>query len=140
MPYRVNKLSFVASFASLQSEKSISFSDTLDESYVCLSEWSAIHSFLRKAAANLGGTLKYRFEVSSFEAVCRMVAAKVGVSIITATAIERYAQTMDLVQIPLDDVWADRQLQVCLRPNEELPSFAKPLLDLLLEDAELSIR
>ncbi|MDO5668353.1 MAG: LysR family transcriptional regulator [Alcaligenaceae bacterium] len=137
LPYRVNKLSFVAHPSHpLSQEKSISFSETLDESYVCLSEWSAIHSFLRKAAANLGRTLKYRVEVSSFEAVCRMVAAKVGVSIIPATAITRYAQTMDLVKVSLDDAWADRQLQVCLRPDEELPSFAKPLLDLLLEDAE----
>lgn len=136
LPYRVNKLSFVAHPSHpLSQEKSISFSDTLDESYVCLSEWSAIHSFLRKAASNLGRTLRYRVEVSSFEAVCRMVAAKVGVSIIPATAIERYAHTMELVQVRLDDAWADRQLQVCLRPDEKLPSFAKPLLDLLLEDA-----
>ena len=137
LPYRVNKLSFVAHPSHpLSQAESISFADTLDESYVCLSEWSAIHSFLRKAASNLGRSLKYRVEVSSFEAVCRMVAAKVGVSIIPATAITRYAEMMDLVQVPLEDVWADRQLQVCLRADEELPSFAQPLLDLLLAEAD----
>lgn len=136
LPYRVNKLSFVAHPSHpLSQAESISFVDTLDESYVCLSEWSAIHSFLRKAASNLGRSLKYRVEVSSFEAVCRMVAAKVGVSIIPATAIMRYAERMDLVQVPLADGWADRQLQVCLRANEALPSFAQPLLDLLLAEA-----
>lgn len=136
LPYRVNRLSFVAHPSHpLAQEKSIDFSETLDESYVCLSEWSAIHGFLLKAASNLGRTLRYRVEVSSFEAVCRMVEAKVGVSVIPETAIDRYAQTMDIVKIPLKDVWAKRQLQVCLRPGEKLPSFAQPLLDLLLEDA-----
>ncbi|HZJ97013.1 MAG: LysR family transcriptional regulator [Alcaligenaceae bacterium] len=139
LPYRVNKLSFVAHPSHpLAQEKSIDFSDTLDESYVCLSEWSAIHGFLLKAASDFGRTLRYRVEVSSFEAVCRMVEAKVGVSVIPETAIDRYAQTMNLVKIPLNDVWANRQLQVCVRPDEKLPSFAQPLLDLLLEDVEQS--
>ncbi len=139
LPYRVNRLSFVAHPSHpLAQEKSIEFSETLDESYVCLSEWSAIHGFLLKAATNLGRTLRYRVEVSSFEAVCRMVEAKVGVSVIPETAIDRYAQTMDIVKIPLNDTWAKRQLQVCLRPGEKLPSFAQPLLDLLLEDTEQS--
>ena len=137
LPYRVNKLSFVAHPSHpLSQGQSIDFSDSLEESYVCLSEWSAIHGFLLKAASNLGRSLRYRVEVSSFEAVCRMVEAKVGVSVIPATAITRYAQTMDIVKIPLNDAWADRQLQVCIRPDEKLPSFAQPLLDLLLEDAE----
>ena len=141
LPYRVNKLSFVAHPSHpLSQEKSIDFNETLDDSYVCLSEWSAIHSFLLKAASNLGRSLRYRVEVSSFEAVCRMVEAKVGVSIIPATAITRYAQTMDIVKIPLNDSWADRQLQICLRQGEKLPSFAQSLLDLLLEDAEQSAK
>ncbi|QPT41249.1 CysJI operon transcriptional activator [Oligella ureolytica] len=137
LPYRVNKLSFVAHPSHPLAQKGpIDFSETLDESYVCLSEWSAIHGFLLKAASSFGRTLRYRVEVSSFEAVCRMVEAKVGVSVIPETAIDRYAQVMNITKVDLNDAWANRQLQVCIRPNEKLPSFAQPLLDLLLEDVE----
>ena len=137
LPYRVNKLSFVAHPSHpLSQGQSIDFSDSLEESYVCLSEWSAIHGFLLKAASSFGRTLRYRVEVSSFEAVCRMVEAKVGVSVIPETAIDRYAQVMNITKVDLNDAWANRQLQVCIRPNEKLPSFAQPLLDLLLEDVE----
>ena len=137
LPYRVNKLSFVAHPSHPLAQKGpIDFSETLDESYVCLSEWSAIHGFLLKAASSFGRTLRYRVEVSSFEAVCRMVEAKVGVSVIPETAIDRYAQVMNIIKVDLNDAWANRQLQVCIRPNEKLPSFAQPLLDLLLEDVE----
>ena len=139
LPYRVNKLSFVAHPSHPLAQKGpIDFSETLDESYVCLSEWSAIHGFLLKAASSFGRTLRYRVEVSSFEAVCRMVEAKVGVSVIPETAIDRYAQVMNITKVDLNDAWANRQLQVCIRPNEKLPSFAQPLLDLLLEDVEQS--
>lgn len=137
LPYRVNKLSFVAHPSHPLAQKGpIDFSETLDESYVCLSEWSVIHGFLLKAASSFGRTLRYRVEVSSFEAVCRMVEAKVGVSVIPETAIDRYAQVMNITKVDLNDAWANRQLQVCIRPNEKLPSFAQPLLDLLLEDVE----
>ena len=137
LPYRVNKLSFVAHPSHPLAQKGpIDFSETLDESYVCLSEWSAIHGFLLKAASSFGRTLRYRVEVSSFEAVCRMVEARVGVSVIPETAIDRYAQVMNITKVDLNDAWANRQLQVCIRPNEKLPSFAQPLLDLLLEDVE----
>ena len=139
LPYRVNKLSFVAHPSHPLAQKGpIDFSETLDESYVCLSEWSAIHGFLLKAASSFGRTRRYRVEVSSFEAVCRMVEAKVGVSVIPETAIDRYAQVMNITKVDLNDAWANRQLQVCIRPNEKLPSFAQPLLDLLLEDVEQS--
>ena len=139
LPYRVNKLSFVAHPSHPLAQKGpIDFSETLDESYVCLSDLSAIHGFLLKAASSFGRTLRYRVEVSSFEAVCRMVEAKVGVSVIPETAIDRYAQVMNITKVDLNDAWANRQLQVCIRPNEKLPSFAQPLLDLLLEDVEQS--
>lgn len=135
LPYRVNRLSFVAHPEHPLSERqSLSFNETLGENYICLPEWSAIHRFLVKAASDLGRTLRYRVEVSSFEAVCRMVAARVGVSVIPETAITRYASHMDLVNIPLQDEWADRQLQICLRADEKLPNFMQTLLELLLED------
>src|SRR5699024_3300687 len=104
LPYRVNKLSFVAHPSHPLAQKGpIDFSETLDESYVCLSEWSAIHGFLLKAASSFGRTLRYRVEVSSFEAVCRMVEAKVGVSVIPETAIDRYAQVMNITKVDLND-------------------------------------
>jgi hypothetical protein len=37
--------------------------------------------------------------------------------------------------VPLSDAWALRSMQICVRNFDELPNFARDLIDLLSEDA-----
>jgi hypothetical protein len=37
--------------------------------------------------------------------------------------------------VPLSDAWAIRSMQICVRNIDELPNFARDLIDLLSEDA-----
>jgi hypothetical protein len=37
--------------------------------------------------------------------------------------------------VPLSDAWAIRSMQICVRNFDELPNFARDLIDLLSEDA-----
>lgn len=136
IPYRVDQLVFIAHpDHPLSGVEALDFVDTLEEDYICVSEWSAIHSFLRQAARNLGRSLRYRVEVSSVETVCRMVAAKVGVSVVPSTAAVRFQRNLDLAVVPLRDAWSQRRLKICMSAQRPLPSFAEPLLALLSEDA-----
>ena len=50
-------------------------------------------------------------------------------------AAGRHAATLDIHLVPLRDVWALREMQVCVRNLEALPPFARDLVDLLDEDA-----
>jgi hypothetical protein len=41
--------------------------------------------------------------------------------------------------VPLSDAWALRSMQICVRSLDELPAFARGLIDLLAEDARLAM-
>jgi len=116
----------------------VSFEDTLDFDHVGLSEASAIHTFLNQAASAVHRPLKTRIQVGSFEAVCRMVDAGVGIGILPDSAARRYAKTMNISIVSLADEWAARNLQICVRSLSLLPAFARSLIQLLVDDARSS--
>lgn len=135
LPYRSDRLVLVThQDHPLAVHASIDFNDTLSYDYVGLSEFSAIHAFLLHAADELGRVLRFRVEVSNFEAVCRMIAAGVGIGITPQRAAQRYVESMPLKLIELNDDWALRQMRICVRRFDTLPVFAKELVSLLVRD------
>ena len=135
LPYRKDRLVLVTpSNHPFSGRDEVSFADTLQHEYVGLSEWSAIHAFLIQAADNLGHPFRFRVEVGSFDAVCRMIEAGVGVGVVPEKAARRYAANMKIHLVNLADAWAERKLHVCVRDLELLPAFARDLVDLLLDD------
>lgn len=137
LPYRRDQLVLaVPSGHALAGQKSVLFADTLTCDHIGLHETSAIHSFLNRIAAEMNRTIKPRIQVSNFESACRMVEAKVGIAVLPASAAQRYRQTMDIHLVSLKDKWALRQLHICVRNVDLLPSFARDLIKLLREDAD----
>ncbi|MVW80555.1 LysR family transcriptional regulator [Bordetella sp. 02P26C-1] len=135
IPYRRDRLVLVAARShALAKESAVAFADTLDNDYVGLSEWSAIHPFLVQAAAALGRTFKFRVEVGNFEAVCRMIETGVGIGVIPESVAVRFARVLDIAIVPLTDAWALRALQICVRSRDALPAFAKELVNMLVDD------
>ena len=136
IPYRSDNLVLITpSEHPLAQSDEVSFNDTLSYDYVGLSEWSAIHHFLRQAADTLGMPLKFRVEVGGFEAATRMVAAQVGIAVIPETVALRQQDHLPIKLIHLKDEWAIRQLYVCVRNYEMLPPFAQGLVLLMQDDA-----
>lgn len=136
-PYRNDRLVLaVATSHPLAREKSVSFADTLEYDYIALHEGSAIHSFLNRAAEALHVPLKIRIQVSSFEAVCRMIEAQIGIGILPESAARRLSRNLAIRLVPLRDSWAARNLLICVRDLESLPTFAQHLLDLLVADRQ----
>lgn len=135
LPYRSDRLVLVThQDHPLASHDVVGFNETLSYDYVGLSETSAIHAFLMNAADELGRVLRFRVEVSNFEAACRMIAAHAGIGITPESAARRYVKNLPLKLITLDDDWALRQLRICVRSFDALPVFAKELVSLLVKD------
>ncbi len=135
LPYRTDRLALVTHIDHpLAGNTSVDFDETLSYDYVGLSEASAIHAFLLQAADDLGRVLRFRVEVSNFEAACRMIAAHVGIGVIPESAARRYVKDMPLKIISLNDAWALRRLHICVRQFDRLPVFAKELVSLLVKD------
>jgi DNA-binding transcriptional LysR family regulator len=110
----------------------LSFGDIVQLPLVGLHANSSLHHLLARAAADAGRPLNVRIRVTSFDAVCAMVAAGLGIGIIPKAAATAYAAQLRLNAIALTDAWAKRQLFICTRVNAALPGAAQRLLDHLL--------
>ena len=130
-PYRQDRLVLVvpASHA-LARQPAASFADVLGEPFVCLHAGSAIHTFMMNHAARLGGRLDVRIQVRSFNAVCRMVAAGVGIGMVPRSSV---AAVDGLKTVEITDPWAPRDLQLCTRSRAALSPAAAALFDHLAE-------
>lgn len=116
----------------LARRKSVAFADTLDEAHVGMHAGSTIRDQLTRVTALLGKPLRLRVELSSFDAVCRMVAAGVGIGIVPEMSARRNLADLPLVQVNLTDDWRVRERYVLVRDGETLPAYAQALIDALV--------
>jgi DNA-binding transcriptional LysR family regulator len=134
-PYRNDRLVLVVPRGhELAGHPAVCFADTLDYEHVGLHEARAIHLFLRQAAEKLHKPLKLRIQVSSFESICRMVDACIGLSVVPESTARPHALYLKIAIVPLLDDWAVRAMQICVRDLDVLPSFARDLVDMLVEN------
>ena len=128
-PYRQDRLVLIVPQGhDLAQRASVAFAEVLDQAFVMLHSGSAIHTFTMNAAAALGRHLDVRIQVRSFEAVCRMVGAGVGIGLVPRSAVPRAGLSEPPVVVALDEAWAQRDLQVCVRQGVELSGFASALV------------
>lgn len=118
----------------LSRQRQVTLADTLAYPHVGLHEGSSLQSFLREQVERLGGRLSPRIQVASFEAICRMVEAGVGLGVIPETAALHHSRTMSLQILQLDEPWVIRERSILLlREREALPGCARALIDRLLQ-------
>ena len=115
----------------LARRQSVSFNDTLAYQHIGLHEGSTLLSFLREQVEKLGGNLALRIQVSSFEAICRMIEGGVGIGIIPESAARRHSRTMQLAILKLDEAWAVRERSMLVRELDALPCSVRALIDRL---------
>jgi len=77
----------------------------------------------------IGRPLRLRVQLRSFDAVCRLVECKVGIGIVPETTAQRVAKTMAIAVVPLTDSWAVRELTICIRGMDDLPLYARQLVE-----------
>lgn len=132
IPYRADRLVLIApEDHPIAAQSSTAFVEVLGHPFVMLHAGSAIHTFTMNAAAALGRHLEVRIQVRSFEAVCRMVGAGVGLGMVPRSAIPDGAA---LAILELEEPWAQRDLKVCVRQRDLLSGFAASLVGSLTGD------
>ena len=115
----------------LAQRQSVSFNDTLAYQHIGLHEGSTLLSFLREQVEKLGGNLALRIQVSSFEAICRMIEGGVGIGIIPESAARRHSRTMQLAILQLDEASAVRERSMPVRELDALPGSVRALIERL---------
>jgi len=134
LPFRTDRFVLVTRRGhELAGIASLPFAEVLDREFVGLDQASALQRFLAGRAAREGGRLRLRVQLRSFDAVCRMVEAGVGVGIVPETTARRAQRSMALAIVPLDDGWARRDLRICLRSRRALSPAARRLIEHLCE-------
>ncbi|BAF88496.1 transcriptional regulator [Azorhizobium caulinodans ORS 571] len=133
LPYSTDRLSVVVrSDHPLADRAAVAFSDLLDEDFVALEAGTAVNRLVMERARELGRFLKVRVQVRSFEVMCQMVHHGLGIGILPEAALRPLATALGLTLVRLEETWAAREIAICLRENEELPSATRRLLDELL--------
>ena len=113
----------------LAGKPQLAFSEIVSLPLVGLHANSSLHHLLARAAADAGRPLNFRIRVTSFDAVCAMVAAGLGISVIPKAAATACDAQLRLNIVPLAEPWARRQLLICTRTDRDLPGAARHLLD-----------
>jgi DNA-binding transcriptional LysR family regulator len=136
MPYREDHLVVVAPHRhALGRRASLTTADLLEHHLIGLQTGSFINLQLIKASSELGLPVKFRMQVNSFDAVCLMVEANMGLGILPKRLAERYAKTFAINLVPLSAAWAVRKLNICIRSYDSLPVAARLLVNHLQQTA-----
>jgi DNA-binding transcriptional LysR family regulator len=129
-PFRRDRFVLVvARDHALAQRTKVGFDELLDHDFVGLDRSSALQRFLAAKAVRIGRPLRLRVQLRSFDAVCRLVECNVGIGIVPETTAHRVAKTMTIAVVPLTDPWAVRDLTICIRKFDELPLYARQLVE-----------
>ena len=115
----------------LAAHDEVAFAQTLGEDHVGMHEGSTILAHLQAVTERLGRSLRLRIQVSSFDTLCRMIAAGVGIGVVPESAARRNLPLYALKQVELSDDWRTRERYVLVREGEALPAYAQDLIGLL---------
>ncbi|MBC3419828.1 LysR family transcriptional regulator [Pseudomonas sp. RW3S2] len=113
----------------LAHQAQVDFAETLDNDFVGLHSASSINMRTHEAARRAGRILRLRIHVPSFDAVCRMVQADMGVGILPRKAFELFGGALGLRAVALSDEWAERELLLVARDLESLSPVSRLLFE-----------
>lgn len=128
-PYRRDNLVALVSKAHPMNMRKVAFERLLDYDFASLESSTSITQTLLKAASDANRPLRLRVQVWSFEAVCSMVQAGLGIGVLPEIAAKAYASALGLRTITITDDWARREQIVCVREMKALPVHARRLVE-----------
>ncbi|MDR3095570.1 MAG: LysR family transcriptional regulator [Paraburkholderia sp.] len=115
----------------LAQRSSVTLAETLDYPHIGYREGSTLFDLMTSQVAELGLTMSMRVQLSSYEAICRMIESGVGIGVIPESAAARHRRTMRLVTVPLSEPWAIRERSLLVRELEGMPGCVRDLVDML---------
>jgi len=129
LPYRKDRLVVVMSpDHPLVERASLRLADLVPYDVIGAKRGSALDQLVMGGMAELGEALRIRVRISGFDTLYRMAEAGLGLGLGPAASARRYCETMNLVMRPLDESWAERQLNICVSTGE-LPRHVRLLVE-----------
>ncbi|CAM4071367.1 MAG: LysR substrate-binding domain-containing protein [Comamonas sp.] len=113
----------------LAERESVAFAEVLEWDIVSLHAGSSISLTMRAAAATAGHALHQRIQVTSLDAMCRMIDNGLGIGLLPDRAFELMHGVGHLRAVHLSDDWARRELRVVARDFEALPVTTRLLVE-----------
>jgi DNA-binding transcriptional LysR family regulator len=112
--------------------RDISYAELLGYDFVSYATGSAIQLYLDEHARALRHRIQPRIQLTSFDSICRLIEHGVGVSVVPESAARRCKRTMAIRLLKLREVWALRELQICVLNSHAMPAYARLFLDHLI--------
>lgn len=139
LPYRRDRLVLVVPAAHpLSVREGVAFTETLAFDYVGLHADSQINLQVQKAASELDRPFRCLMRVASYDALCFMVEAGLGIGMVPDKIARTYARALNIRVVALDEPWAERDLAIVTRSYDALPVAARRLVDHLRRPAACS--
>lgn len=115
----------------LARRKAVSFAEVINEDMVGMHQGSTLQNFLEGEAHRLGKSLKLRIQLSSFDAMCRMIGAGVCVGVVPESTALRNQDSLRIALVRLTDPWSVRERHILVRDRASLPGYAQDLITAL---------
>ncbi|AVP57540.1 LysR family transcriptional regulator [Pulveribacter suum] len=126
LPWREDELVLIVPAGhALARRRSVRLAEALPWDFVGMHPGSAINHQLTRAAAELEAPLKLRMQVTSYDALCLMVSAGLGVAVLPRGSAQLLRGTLAIRTVTLAEPWARRRLSLCVRADESLSSVAR---------------
>jgi DNA-binding transcriptional LysR family regulator len=131
--YRRDRLVLVVpSNHPLAKRRKIAFAEAVEYDFVSLTQSTSLAQRLALESGLLSKPLRIRIHVRSFDAMCQMVAAGLGIAVLPVAAAQPLVQALGLRKIELTDPWVDRALMLGARDMGALARPVRGLLDHLV--------
>lgn len=129
-PYRSDRLMIGVPIGHpLARRKSVRFAETLDYAFVGPHADSSLAALMAEGARACGKTIEQRVQASSFEAMCRLVETRLGITMLPEGVLMRPAAEGRLRMIGLQEPWARRPLYIVVRDPDQLSHIARTLIE-----------
>lgn len=115
----------------LARRKAVSFAEVTNEDMVGMHQGSTLQNFLEAEARQLGKSLKLRIQLSSFDAMCRMIGAGVCVGVVPESTALRHQESQRIALVRLVDAWSLRERFILVRSRASLPAYVQDLIGIL---------
>ncbi|MCY7320108.1 MAG: hypothetical protein LH617_15535 [Ramlibacter sp.] len=112
----------------LAGRRRIAFVEAAAHDFVSLTRGTSLAQRLALASSQIGVPLRIRIHVRSFDAMCQMVAAGLGIAVLPGAAVQPLVKALGLRKVELTDAWVDRDLLLGAR---DLAALSRPVRSLL---------
>lgn len=115
----------------LAEQGAVEFMEALDYDLVGMSRSTSLMRQISTMAAAQGLSIRIRVQVRSFDAMCKMVRAGVGIGILPRSSALPHAPALGLKLMQLDGMWTQRRLLLAMRDRAALSEPARAFVELV---------